>query len=129
MAALAPAVRSKARGPQAHRCVSGSLETNLSSSMRPSHLLSLSLAGCATVTQQDPPSQLDPAGVRTNLPANSGGGGGTAPLAELPALVGSSPAGPPAPSDINPGTRTPPVAEVSNGGSPGTALPDVDAGP
>jgi pectate lyase len=66
--------------------------------MRPSHLLSLSLAGCATVTQQDPPSQLDPAGVRTNLPAN-------------------------------PGTRTPPVAEVSNGGSPGTALPDVDAGP
>jgi len=94
--------------------------------MRPSHLLLLSLAACATVTQEDPPSQLDPSGMRAQLPASSGGGG-TAPLADQPAL-GSSPAGPPAPLDVSLG-RMPPVAEVSSGGSPGMATPALDAGP
>jgi hypothetical protein len=88
----------------------------------------VSLCGCATVTSEDPPSHIGGSGAGANQPSRSGGSGGTAPLADLPAPVATTPAGPPGPIDTNPGGGLPPVVAVSNGGSASTAPAAVDAG-
>jgi len=85
--------------------------------------------GCATVTNEDPPSHLAGAsGVQANLPASSGAGG-TAPVADVLAPVADTPAGPTGPLDANPGDRMPPVAGMVTGGATGTTRAAVDAGP
>jgi hypothetical protein len=89
-------------------------------------LSATSAGGCATVTQDDPPSRSGGAsGVQANLPSNSAGAS-TAPLADVLAPVRPTPSGP---METSPGERMPPVTSVSNGGSSGMATPAVDAGP
>lgn len=94
-------------------------------------LTAASLWGCATVSQEDPPSRLNgSSGARGNLlPSSAGGGGSTAPLADVLAPPGAMPTGPRAPINPSPGERMPPVNAAGNGGSSGTPVPIVDAGP
>ena len=87
------------------------------------------LAGCATVTQEDPLSQVAGASGTAAAPSGSGGGAGTAPIADIPAPE-QRPAGSlPSPLETNTGGLMPPPPAVSNGGSGGAPAARQDAGP
>lgn len=86
------------------------------------------IAGCATVTQEDPPSQLGGSSGVGAVPSGAGGGASTAPIADTPAPEQRVTGSLPDPIDTNAGGLMPPPA-ASNGGSGGTAGAREDAGP
>jgi hypothetical protein len=102
--------------------------------MRPSAALALlaalrCLAGCATVTQEDPPSQLGGSSGLGGAPSGAGGGAGTAPLADGPAPEQRSTGDLPSPLEPNTAGRMTPAPGVSNSASGGAAGAPEDAGP
>jgi hypothetical protein len=101
--------------------------------MRPCAALALlaslrCLAGCATVTQEDPPSHGGGSSGTAAAPSGAGGGSSTAPIADTPAPEQGASGVLPRPIETNSGGLTPPPA-VSNGGSGGTPSAREDAGP
>src|SRR5689334_2803005 len=89
----------------------------------------LCLTGCATVTQEDPPSHLDGAGGSSAAPSGSGAGAGTAPIAATPAPEQSENGTLPGPVESNIGSPTPAPPVVSNSGGAGAPSTSEDAGP
>jgi hypothetical protein len=101
--------------------------------MRPSAALALlaalgCLVGCASVTQEDPPSYIGGAGGVGAVPSGSGERAGTAPIADSPAPEQRSSGTLPSPIDSNAGDLMPAPA-VGNGGGAGAPGPRADAGP
>jgi pectate lyase len=85
------------------------------------------LWGCATVTQEAPPSRLD-ASAAEQAAAGSGGRGNRAPVADMTALP-SQPSSQPGQTS-NESERPPPPSGLSSGGSGGAPVTVVaDAGP
>jgi len=87
------------------------------------------LAGCATVTQEDPLSYAAGASGTAAAPSGSGGGAGTAPIADTPAPEQRAAGSLPSPLETNTGGLMPPPPEVSGGGSGGAPGAREDAGP
>jgi hypothetical protein len=86
------------------------------------------LVGCATVTQEDPPSHVGGASGTAAAPSGTGGRAGTAPIADSPAPEQRSTGSLPSPVEGNTGGLMPPPA-VSTGGTGGTLGAREDAGP
>lgn len=87
------------------------------------------LAGCATVTQEDPPSYVGGSSGTGPVSSGAGGGAGTAPIADSPAPEQRPGGSLPSPLETNAGGLMPPPPVVSNGGSGGASSAREDAGP
>jgi hypothetical protein len=87
------------------------------------------LAGCATVTQEEPPSQLGGSSGMEAVPSGAGGGAGSAPIADTPAPEQRSTGDGASPLETNTGGLMPPPPADSNGGSGGAPGTRGDAGP
>jgi hypothetical protein len=84
------------------------------------------LAGCATVTQSDPPSHSGGSSGAEGVALGAGGGAPSAPIADTPAPEQRSPGELPSPLAANSGGLTPPPA--ANGGSAAASPAREDAG-
>jgi hypothetical protein len=87
------------------------------------------LAGCATVTQEEPPSQLGGSDGMGAVPSGAGGRAGSAPIAETAAPEQSATGDVPSPLETNPGGLMPVPPAVASGGSGGAPSASADAGP